>query len=54
MKHKITLTDEDGTLIAQWTIEQEWGDLSKDLPKRMMAQDIADQVREHDIMSHAD
>lgn len=46
MKHKLTLTDEDGVILGQWTIEDEWGDIiNKSIPRQVMASDISDELK---------
>lgn len=37
---KLTLTDANGTIVDQWDIANEFGDLSKSLPRTLMMTEI--------------
>ena len=39
---KLTLTTDEGVVIEQWVIEEEWGDISKPVSSEVMRQDIRD------------
>ena len=45
MKHKLTLTDEEGVVINQWVIEDEFGDLAMPLPRMVMLEEIISELK---------
>lgn len=41
---KLTLTKDDGTVLKQWDVETDFGDVSRNIPRHLMALEISEKI----------
>lgn len=41
---KLTLTTDEGEVIAQWNVEEAFGDVSKFLPRNLMSSTVSEEI----------